>query len=448
MSKPTQPAPSQRLMSLDALRGFDMFWIIGADSLVYALSRMADGMRKESNEPASPLYLLIKFLAEQLDHAAWAGFRFYDLIFPLFVFMVGASIVFSLNKIIAESGKNWAMIRVLKRGLLLFVIGLFYSGGLTNPWPDMRLMGVLNRIALAYTAAGLLFIWFKPRTLIAICGGILVGYWAMMTFVPIRDIQLEKNNLAALVEQSGDAKGAKLFRDSGNAASINPSAIKDSPVWAMTEKMFAATTNRVTGKYDAGLNVSDHFDFEHLPGRKYDLFFDPEGILSTIPSVATCLLGIFAGLVLQSGTLSSQRKIVCLVGAGAICVAAGWLWGMQFPVVKKIWTSSFVLVAGGYSAILLGLFYLVVDVWKFQKWCQPFVWMGMNSITIYLIKNFLGGTFNRLSARFVGGDVKAYLDGLTPQTKGLGDLMISIVGLLIAFWIVRFLHQRKVFLRV
>ncbi len=433
MSNTTSTPPSNRLMSLDALRGFDMFWIIGADSLVYALTRM-------NRNPVT------QFFADQLDHAEWAGFRFYDLIFPLFVFMVGASIVFSLTKIINESGRAGAMGRVLKRGLLLFVIGIIYSGGFTNPWPDLRLMGVLNRIALAYTGAGLLFCLFKPRALAGICGGILIAYWAMLMFVPIRDIQLEKTNLAALAEQSGDAKSARLFREAGNASPVNPSAIKASPTWAAAEQMYAATTNRVTGKFDAGYNLVNHFDFEHLPARKYDLFFDPEGMLSTIPAIATCLLGVFAGLLLQSGTFSNDKKLAWLFGAGVACVALGWLWGLQFPVVKKIWTSSYVLVAGGYSAILLGAFYLVVDVWKYQKWCQPFVWMGMNSITIYLIKNFLGGTFSKLSARLVGGDIKVWLDDHV--AKGFGELVISVGGLLIAFWIVRFLYKKKIFLRV
>jgi predicted acyltransferase len=424
---------SNRLMSLDALRGFDMFWIIGADSLVYALSRM-------SQNPAT------KFLAAQLDHAEWQGFRFYDLIFPLFVFMVGASIVFSLTKIINESGRAGAIHRVLKRGLLLFAIGIIYSGGFTNSWPDMRLMGVLNRIALAYTAAGLLFCLFKPRALAGICGGILIGYWALLTFMPIRDIQLEKTNLALMAEQAGDPKLAIRFREAGPTSAINPSAIKASPVWAATEQMYSAATNRVTGKFAMGYNVANHFDFEHLPGKKWDLFWDPEGILSTLPAIATCLLGIFAGLVLQSATFGNDKKLAWLFGAGVACVALGWLWGLQFPVIKKIWTSSYVLVAGGYSAILLGAFYLVVDVWKYQKWCQPFVWMGMNAITIYLVKNFLGGTFSKLSARLVGGDIKTYLD--EHVAKGFGDLMISVVGLLIAFWLVRFLYQRKIFLRV
>src|SRR5688572_9817214 len=186
-----KPLASTRLMSLDALRGFDMFWIIGADSLVAGLSRM-------SQNPVTSV------LAHQLEHAEWQGFRFYDLIFPLFVFMVGASIVFSLTKLINESGRVGAIGRVLRRGLLLFVIGIIYSGGFTNPWPDMRLMGVLNRIALAYTATGLLFCCFKPRMLAGICAGLLIRYWALLSFVPIRDIQLEKTNLATLVEQTGD----------------------------------------------------------------------------------------------------------------------------------------------------------------------------------------------------------------------------------------------------
>ncbi|HEX5218477.1 MAG TPA: DUF5009 domain-containing protein [Verrucomicrobiae bacterium] len=427
------PAASQRLMSLDALRGFDMFWIIGADSLVYALNRMSQ---------SGPT----KFLANQLDHAEWQGFRFYDLIFPLFVFMVGASIVFSLNKIIAESGRVGAIGRVVKRGILLFVIGIIYSGGFTNAWPDIRLMGVLNRLALAYTFAGLLFCCFKPRTLVAICGGLLIGYWAMMTFIPIRDIQLEKHQLAEMAEQAGDAKLAESFRNMAPGSNTNPSVVKDSAVWAATEKMYFATTNRVTGKFDMGYNLANHYDFEHLPGKKWDLFWDPEGILSTIPAVATCLLGVFAGFVLRGTEFSPDRKLLFLIGGGIVCVALGWLWGMQFPVIKKIWTSSYVLVAGGYSAVLMGVFYLLVDVLKFQWWCQPFVWMGMNSITIYLVKNFLGGTFSRLSARLVGGDIKNYLDAHI--AKGFGDLVISIVGLLLAFWLVRFLYKRKIFLRL
>jgi predicted acyltransferase len=428
MTTPTESAPaSQRLMSVDALRGFDMFWIIGADSLVYALHKMTQ------TRPTS-------LLADQLEHAEWAGFHFYDLIFPLFVFIVGVSLVFSLTKAVERAGRMEALKRVFRRSVLLFAVGIFYSGGFTNPWPDIRLMGVLNRIALAYFFAGLLFCFFKPRALVAICVAILAGYWALMTFVPIRDIQLTKSNLAHLAAQAGDEKTVALFKEDRN-----PSAVKDSPAWAAAAKMFYATTNRVSSKFTPGLNLANHIDFEYLPARRYDTFFDPEGLLSTLPAVVTCLLGVFAGLLLRNPTLPDKQKVVWLIAFGIAGATLGWLWDFQFPVIKKIWTSSYVLVAGGYSAVLLGLFYLIVDVWQVRAWCQPFVWMGMNSITIYLASNVLGG-FRKLAARFAGGDVKAFLDG--HLAKGCGDMVISIVGLLLAFWLVHFLYKRKIFLRL
>lgn len=415
-------------MSLDALRGFDMFWIVGADALVSALNKMSQ---------TAPT----KFLATQLEHVEWEGFRFYDLIFPLFIFMMGASVVFSLTKIMAAEGRAAAVKRVVRRGVLLFLVGIIYSGGFTSPWPDMRLMGVLNRIALAYLFGGLLFCFFKPRALIGICAGILLAYWAIMALVPIRDIQLTRDNIARLAEQAGDEQTAAYFK---NPDSPNPSTVKNSPAWAATEKLFYGTTNYITGKFGKGHNVSDHFDFQHLPGKKWDTFFDPEGYVSTIPAVATCLLGIFTGLWLRTAT-PDMRKVGLLIGAGLAAAIVGWLWNFQFPVIKKIWTSSYVLVAGGYSAMLMGVFYLIVDVWKKQWWCQPFVWIGMNSITIYLAKNFLGG-YNRLSARLVGGDIKAFLD--THVAKGFGEMVVAVVGLLIAIWFVRFLYQRKIFLRL
>jgi predicted acyltransferase len=348
--------------------------------------------------------------------------------------------VFSLTKTIQQAGRAEALKRVFRRGILLFIIGIFYSGGFTSPWPDMRLLGVLNRIALAYFFAGLLFCFLKPRALVAIGVAILVGYWGLMSYTPIRDIQLTKSNLAHLAEQAGDAKTAALFNEERN-----PSAVKDSPAWAAAEKMFYATTNRVTGKFGPGLNLANHIDFECLPARKYDTFFDPEGLLSTLPAVVTCLLGVFAGLLLRNQSVPDQRKVVYLIAFGITGVVLGWLWNAQFPVIKKLWTSSFVLVAGGYSAILLGVFYLIVDVWQSRAWCQPFVWMGMNSITIYLASNMLGG-FRKLATRFAGGDVRTFLDAHI--TKGAGDMAISIVGLLLAFWLVHFLYKRKIFLRL
>ena len=212
--------------------------------------------------------------------------------------------------------------------------------------------------------------------------------------------------------------------------------------------MFYGTTNWVTGKFDQGRNLSEHLDFQFLPGHfnAYEHeWAEPQGYLSTLPSIATCLLGVFAGLLLKNQTVTDQRKVLYLISFGIAAVALGWLWSLQFPVIKRAWTSSYVLVAGGYSTILLGIFYLIVDVWRVQAWCQPFVWMGMNSITVYLVAEIIGG-FNSVVMRVAGGDIRLFFD--THVAKGFGDLVISLVGLCLAFWFVRFLYQRKVFIRL
>src|SRR5262249_17259958 len=159
---------------------------------------------------------------------------------------------------------------------------------------------------------------------------------------------------------------------------------------------------------------------KYLPGKKWDKTWDPEGLLSTLPAIATCLLGVFAGLWLTNPSVDDRRKVTWLWIAGAIGGIAGFAGGRQFPVIKKIWTSSNVLVAGGYSALFLGLFYLVVDVLKHHRWCQVFVWYGTNPITVYLADNII--SFRRVSTRFFGTNVKAFLDAHV--TVGFGDLVL------------------------
>lgn len=409
---------SKRLMSVDALRGFDMFWIIGADALLRAFQAM-------NKNPVT------EFVATQLDHVRWEGFRFYDLIFPLFVFIMGVSLVFSLSKHRESEGKGAAGKRLLKRFVLMFVVAVLYSGGFSTPISEIRWLGVLNRIALCYFFGGLIFLFFKPRMIVAITSALLVGYWALLAFVPIRDIQMTAppynilpNNVKKIAEQKGMTNEVQLFRE---------------------------TTARVTGKFEPGLNVAHHFDYQYLPGRKYDKYWDPEGYLSTIPAIVTCLLGVFAGLLLKSGNFCDKWKLIYLFSFGVAGILLAYLWAapflgsLQFPVIKKLWTSSYVLLAGGWSAILLAAFYLIVDVWKKQAWCRPFVWMGMNSITIYLASNIIGG-FRKLGQRFVGGDVKIFFDDHV--TKGFGDLMLAIVGLTLAFWFVWFLYKKRIFLRL
>ncbi len=407
----TSESASKRLMSVDVLRGFDMFWIVGAGSLVVALSQMQTPSKEDG-------FSFTKFLVTQFQHVYWEGFRFYDLIFPMFIFIVGVSLVFSLSKTVAQGGRASVLKRIAVRTLLLIVLGIIYNGGLSGDWANVRLVGVLGRIGIAYFGAALIFCFFRTRAMVAICVGLLVGYWAIMTFVPIRNISLEAGNLKKLMKTTG---------------------ISD------LHTLYDQTTTYVSGSYAKGLNVANHFDFLYLPGGKaYGDQFDPEGLLSTVPAVATCLLGVFAGLLLRNNSVPDKKKVILLIAAGVLGVSLGWIWNHQFPVIKRIWTSSYVLVAGGYSAILLGIFYLVIDVWKFRRWCQPFLWLGMNSITIYMAANIVD--FRKLAERFSGGGVKGFLND--HLLKGSGDLLISLTSLLLIFLIARFLYRRNIFLRL
>ena len=364
-SETIKPSSPLRFTSVDALRGFDMFWIVGGDVLIRSLQKIND----------SPL---TRGLAEQMEHCDWAGFHFYDLIFPLFVFIVGVAIPFSIPKIIEHDGKPAAIKRIAFRSVILFLLGIFYMGGVANGFKNVYLAGVLHRIAVAYFFAALLFCFFKPRMLIALTLLFLFGYWALLTFVPVPGM---------------------------GAAS-----------------------------YEQGKNLAFWIDQNYLPGRKF------EGtLLSTLPAAANCLLGIFAGLLLKTGSLSERQKVYCLLGGGTTSLALGLGWAQQFPIIKLLWTSSYVLVACGISAILLAAFHQFIEVWKFQKWAQPFVWIGMNAITIYLVSAIVG--FQKLANRFVGGDIASALGSWA-------DFVRAIVALALVFAVVRFLYRRKLFLRL
>jgi len=355
-----------RLLSLDALRGFDMFWIMGGDMILRSLPKI-------HNSPFTRL------LAGQMEHCEWAGFHFYDLIFPLFVFIVGVSLVFSLPRSIERSGRPATLKRVVVRSVILFLLGIFYMGGVANGFNNVYLAGVLHRIAVAYFFTSLLFIFFRFRTLVVLCPTLLIGYWALLTFVPAPGI------------------GAPTLAEPGK-------------------------------------NLAHYIDHLYLPGQKF------EGtLLSTMAAVANCLLGVLAGRLLQNETIPPRKKVHWLLASGLISLAVGFAWSIEFPIIKLLWTSTYVLVACGYSAILLALFFQIIEIWGARRWTAPLVWLGMNAITIYIIANIVG--FHRLAARFVGGDIKAWLGPY-------GDLAQAVVGTALAFFVVWFLYRKQVFLRL
>ncbi|MFC5456515.1 acyltransferase family protein [Prosthecobacter fluviatilis] len=367
MSASTTPPPTPaRLLSLDALRGFDMCWILG-------LSTVATQVLNR----AFPQHQAVAELATQFTHVKWDGFRFYDLIFPLFLFLAGVSLSIALPRRLARDGRGAAIRHLLARAAILVVLGVIFSGGVKNGWDQIRWLGVLQRIGIASAAAGLLSLFLKTRGLTLAAATLLIGYFLLLRFIPVPDI------------------GA--------------------------------------GNFAEGMNLTNHLDSIWLPGRKYDGDHDPEGILSTLPAIATALLGLLTGKWLTSDT-APYRKAVGLIAAGALLLALGWSWHPFFPVIKKIWSSSFVLVAAGWSAILLGTFYFIVDVLGFSRGLAPFLWVGSNPIALYLASGF--GFFRTISERLVTTPPPPY------------DWIPSAMTFLIMLATARWLHQRKIFLKV
>jgi predicted acyltransferase len=361
---------TRRLVSLDALRGFDMLWIVGADAVVEAL-------RKTSQNP------IIQRLAEQLDHVEWAGFHFEDLIFPMFVFIVGVSLVFSLGRMIEEHGRRTALTRVFRRAVLLYLLGVFYYGGFSTPFEKIRLMGVLQRIAICYLFAALIYCYFGTRGRLLWCVGLLIGYWVLMAFVPV--------------------------------------------------------PGGVAGDFAEGHNLANWVDKQFLPLRKWDGDHDPEGLLSTLPAIANCVIGVLVGVLIRDDQRGNWVKFLWLVLIGAALAGLGYSWSFQFPIIKKIWTSSFVLVACGLSSLLFALFFLIIDVIGWRLWAQPFVWIGVNPIAVYMLHNLVD--MEALAKRFVGGQLNGYFGEH-------GPLAIAIVELLITLGVAWFLYRRRIFLRL
>lgn len=372
---------TRRVVSVDALRGFNIFWILGGDGAIWAFAEMTQGKGRTLSSIGS-------LLSTQFTHVAWEGFRFYDFIFPLFIFVTGVAIVLSLTHLVEREGKTKAHVRVLRRSLLLFGLGLIYYGGISRHWTDVRLLGVLQRIALCYLFASLLFLNFKLPGLGVALVALLGGYWALMAFVPVPGI------------------GA--------------------------------------GSYAMDANLANWIDAHYLPGRLWDVTRDPEGLLSTLPAIGTCLLGVLAGLLLHDVRLSPQQKSFLLVGAGIVLIAAGYVWALRFPIIKAIWTSSFVLVAAGYSAILLGVLHQVIDVWGLKRWATIFVWIGANAIMLYFLNGI--ASFESFALRFVGGDLSRYLDAVA--TPGTGHFVAHVLGLTFAAALAGYCYRRRIFLRV
>jgi predicted acyltransferase len=372
---------SPRLLSLDALRGFDMMWIISGEIIIHALA-------KATNAP------FCNWMSDELHHSVWNGFTFYDMIFPLFIFIAGISMPYSYGKKLEnltsadyKTAKKSVYISLIKRTLILIVCGMVVNGLLQwKGYENTRVASVLGRIALAGFFASLIFLNCKLQKQLIWFGGILLGYWAIMMLIPVPGF------------------GAGVLTPAGNLG-------------AYIDRLF-------------------------LPGKLHRGVYDPEGILSTIPAIATSLLGVFTGqfLRLNSQKYSMLGKGVTLGIMGVLLLVLGLLWNFAFPINKIMWTSSFVLYAGGWSLILLSVFYLIIDVFGFKIWSMPFVWIGTNSILIYMAAH--GIIDFKSTASFVfGGWIKYASLAWQPVWLGTGIWIIQLA-------LLYFLYKKKWFLKV
>ena len=369
----TSTAPARRVLSLDALRGFDMFWIAGGEAVVEAIAKRWPSPVMEA--------VAVQFTS----HVEWAGFRYYDCIFPLFLFLIGAVLPYSIGRRKEQGTTNGELIRkILARFAWLTFFGLLING-LTKleGWDHLRLFGVLQRQAFGYVAAAILYLYTKPRTQAILVVAILAVYAAILAWVPV----------------PGFARGT--FTPEGNVA-----------------------------------NYVDRLIL--LPGQLYKEYGDPEGPLSNLPSIATALLGLLAGTYLQKSADSGARKAATLAGAGAALFTLGWLWSPWMPVIKKIWTSSFVLVSGGLSLMLLALFYYVLDVRKWTRGSLFFVVIGANAITAYMGTHIID--FDQIATKFLVGLMRIY-----PAEK---DLLLSVGAMALVMLSLWGLYKKDVFLRV
>ncbi|MES2275609.1 MAG: DUF5009 domain-containing protein [Bacteroidota bacterium] len=398
------PTPKKnRLVSLDALRGFDMFWIVSGEEIFhgfadvvkdkYALTRNPINWQiATSNQLSLPERIMVG-ISNQLHHTPWNGFTFYDLIFPLFIFIAGVSMPFSYAQQQMQAGESAASVKqqryvqLFKRTVLLILLGMVVNGLLKFPgYHETRFASVLGRIALACFFAAIIYLNTSLRWQLAWFSLILLGYWALMVLVPV------------------PGHGAGI---------LNPAE-----------------------------NLSAYIDQHLLPGKLHRKVYDPEGLLSTIPAIATALLGVFTGRFLRwdADRLSPFKKMLWIFAAGIMLIALGLLWDISFPINKNMWTSSFVLFAGGCSLILFAAFYGLIDVAGYKKWCQPFVWIGTNSILIYMAAHGLIN-FESTSQYLFGGVINKMPLPWQHAWIWIGVLLIQLL-------LLRFLYRKKMFLKL
>lgn len=340
----------------------------------------------------------------QLQHAFWNGWTATDLIFPTFLFLVGVSIVFAFEARLARGASRQSLlIHTFRRAAILFVIGVVLHGYPHFHLHTLRIYGVLQRIAICFFLASALYLWDrKPASKIVVAAIALLGYWILLRWVPI-------------------------------------------PGYGMP--------GRDIPLFDLHANMTAFIDRHLFPGRLYNGYRDPEGLLSDLPALATTLLGVLTGIWLRSKRSASQKALG--MGIAGVCgIALGLLWNHWFPINKNLWTSSFVLLAAGCSATSLAICYWAIEIKQWRRgWTYPWLVFGSNAISAYVLSEFLSATLSSIHVHNGTGilNLQQYLfRNVFAPGHGLAvaSLLYSICFVVVCFVPMAVLYHKKIFIKV
>ncbi|MCM3872749.1 MAG: DUF5009 domain-containing protein [Pyrinomonadaceae bacterium] len=375
MDTPSVEKPAERMVSLDVFRGITIAGMI----LV--------------NNPGT-----WSAIHSPLEHAAWHGLTPTDLVFPFFLFIVGVSITLALGRR-AESGGSQRdlYIKIARRTLIIFALGLVLAGFPRYDLSTLRIPGVLQRIAVCYLIASIVFLNTKWRTQALIGAALLLVYWALMILIP--------------------APG------------------------------FSAGDLSMEG------NLAAHVDRTLFGSHTWKPVYDPEGLLSTIPAIVTTLAGVLTGHWLRSRR-SELERVAGMFVVGAACMVVGWAWGFWFPINKALWTSSYVLLTAGLALQFLAVCFWLVDIKAIRRWAKPFLILGSNALIIYFLAELFSRIISLVSFKRADGSAaelqtliyeKAFASWAAPVNA---SVLYAICVVLLWLGVAALLYRKRIFIKV
>jgi predicted acyltransferase len=345
-----------------------------------------------------------------LEHAEWNGWTPTDLIFPFFLFIVGVSLVFSFEARLKRGDSRPVLLRhAVQRAVIIFAIGLAmnYIQSLGSPSTGVRIPGVLQRIGVCYLVASVLFLYVRPRGRAVVVVALLAGYWILMRFVPVPGYGVPGRDMPF------------LHPDANLAAYLDRKFLTH--LWVNT--------------------------------RLWETTRDPEGLLSTLPAIATALLGVFTGEWLRSKS-NPQRKALGMLVFGVVGLILGKTWGIYFPINKKLWTSSYVLFTTGFALVCLALCYWGTDIKRWHgAWTRPFLIFGKNAIAAYTVAWIFAVALYAFHTRVDGEMVNAQ-DYLFQRffaplgSPSFTSLLFSLAFVLVCLLPIWLMDRKKIFLKI